>query len=206
MIFKDRADAAIKLLAHIKSKKDLVVVSLLRGGVIIGDILSKGLDSPHLPLPVAKIPAPYNPELALGALCFDVVYLDPSIVNRFSLPKSDVTHQIGVAKQKFDSYCNRFNIQEDIYNIVGKDVVLVDDGIATGSTVRAALLYLKAHKPHAVTLAAPVAPADFDPNGFDTFIVLHQTADFSSLSQFYQDFSQITDDEVREIMTMDARK
>lgn len=198
MILKDRADAARKLLALIKNNKGVVVVSLLRGGAVIGGVLAKGLNAPHLPLPVAKIPSPSNEELALGAVCFDIVYLEGSVVNRLGLSKSQISQQINHANEKFSSYLNRFQITKDAFLILKNKVVfLVDDGIATGATARAALLYLKTFHPKKVVLVAPVAPTDFDPKGFDELIVLHQTANFSSISQFYEDFSPVNDNDLK---------
>src|SRR3989304_603473 len=115
MIFKDRQDAGRKLLVRLfedqeikKNKRKVVVVSLLRGGIVIGDIIAKGLQVKHLPLVVSKIPAPHNPELALGALCFDVTYLEKSVVNSLGLSRGEIVDQIGIAKEKFNSYLKRF--------------------------------------------------------------------------------------------------
>lgn len=194
-------DAAKKLLKKIPYKESLTVVSLLRGGVIIGDILAKKLHCPHLPLVVAKIPSPHNPELAIGAVCFDTAYLEKTIVDSLHLKKSEITDQIKTARKKFDSYCKTFGIKESIYQkIGGKNVILTDDGIATGSTVRTALLYLKSKSAAKIVLAAPVAPIDFSAKGFDEVVILYRDPDFHSVSQFYQNFPQIETEEVKQIL------
>src|SRR3989344_8462324 len=114
MIFKDRADAGRKLLVELykervikKNKRQVVVVSLLRGGIIVGEKIASGLQVKHLPLAVAKIPAPHNPELALGACCFDVVYLEKNVVNSLDISRVEIIVQINKAKDKFNSYLKR---------------------------------------------------------------------------------------------------
>src|SRR3989304_7374123 len=209
MIFKDRQDAGRKLLVRLfedqeirRNTENAVVVSLLRGGIIIGDIIAKGLEAKHLPLVVTKIPAPHNPELALGALCFDVTYLEKNVVNSLKLEKSGIVNQIEVARKKFNSYLNRFRIKESLFskNIKNKIVILTDDGIATGSTVKVAVLFLKSNNPKSIILAVPVAPSDFHVKGIDKEIVLHKKFAFGAISQFYGHFPQIEDELVKKIL------
>lgn len=203
MIFKDRAEAGKKL-AEILSKKNLknlVVISLLRGGVVVGEEISRRLKINHLPLAVAKIPAPYQSELAIGALCFDFTYLESRIVISLNIDKPTIKKQVNIAKEKFRSYLERFNLKKSIYKkIKNKIVVLVDDGIATGSTVKAALLFVKSLKPRKIILVSPVAPTDFINPGFDQLIILHYDPSFSSVSQFYLDFPQVEDEEIKKIL------
>ncbi len=210
MIFKDRSDAGEMLAGILKNdpyiKRRLtrsrgMVVSLLRGGIIVGDVVAKNLKIDHLPLAVAKIPAPDNPELALGALCFDVAYIDPKIVSSLSLDKALIQKQITLAREKFNSYQKRFFLKEKMYNrLIDCTVILVDDGIATGSTIRAALLFIKSKKPKKIFLASPVAPADFEEKGFNKVFILHKDPYLSAVSQFYESFPQVEDEEVRKIM------
>lgn len=209
MIFKDRADAGRKLLVRLfenqsikKNKQRVVVVSLLRGGIVVGDIIAKGLQVKHLPLVVTKIPAPYNPELALGGLCFDFTYLEKNVVNSLGLEKSEIVNQIGLAREKLNSYLARFGIKKSLYarSLKNKIVILTDDGIATGSTVKAAVLYLKSKKPKSIILAVPVAPTDFSTIGIDKELILHKSVVFGAVSQFYERFPQVEDQEVKKIL------
>ncbi len=209
MTFRDRADAGNQLASLLKkdpeiqkNPSDVVVVSLLRGGVVVGEAIAKNLHVAHLPLVVTKIPAPYNPELAIGALCFDFVYLEPSIVNSLALDQSTINNQIQIAKEKFNSYLERFQLKKDDYQSLLKDkvAILVDDGIATGSTARAGLLYLKTLPLKKVYLASPVAPDDFDTRGFDKTFIIVKESFFSAVSQFYQSFPQVSDEEVKKIL------
>ena len=209
MIFKDRAEAGRKLLLRLfedreilKNTNSVVIVSLLRGGIIIGDIIAKGLEAKHLPLPVTKIPSPHNPELALGAVCFDVIYLEKSVVASLGLEKSEVASQIDIAREKFNSYVEKFRLKKSLYskNLKNKIIILTDDGIATGSTVKVAILYLLSNHPKSIILTVPVAPTDFSSVGINKEIILHKKFAFGSVSQFYEDFPQVNNDEVGQIL------
>ena len=209
MIFKDRSDAGRKLLVRLftdrdikKNKHKVVVVSLLRGGIVIGDVIAKGLQVKRLPLVVTKIPAPYNPELALGGLCFDITYLEKSVVNSLTLEKSEIVNQIEIAREKFNSYLKRFGLKKTLYSrsIKNKIIILTDDGIATGSTVKAAILYLRSKKPKSIILAVPIAPTDFSTVGINKELILHKNFAFGAVSQFYEHFPQVEDEEVKRML------
>lgn len=206
MVFKDRQEAAEKLFNVIKKssrflKNKPVVVSLLRGGVVLGDVLSKKLKSKHLGLVVAKIPAPFNPELALGALCFDITYLEKGIVDQLKLTKNEIANQVILAERKFMDYCQRFGIKEKDYAVLKeKSVILVDDGIATGASAKAAALFCKSKAATEVALCVPVAPSDFETEGFDKVFILHKDPGFHAVSQYYDFFPQIEDPEVKKLL------
>lgn len=208
MIFKDREDAALKLYSLIKNdslikknKKLIVVLSLLRGGAVLGSVLAKKLGVSHLPLVVTKIPAPYNPELAIGALCFDVTYLEARVVNEIGLSKSEISEQIKFAEHKFIEYCSHFNIKEKGYSqLKNKIVIITDDGVATGATIKAAILFTKLKKPKKIILAIPVAPESFKVSGVSKEYILHKDPYLASVSQFYQDFPQVEDAEVKALL------
>ena len=207
MIFKDRLDAAEKLLEAlekdplIKRRRNLVVISLLKGGVILGDVLSKKLKAVHLPLPVVKISAPQNEELAIGALVFDVVYLEKKVIDSLLLLKPMIREQISQAKEKFKDYSQRFPIKEGDYkNLKGKTVILVDDGIATGATMKASVLFVRERGAGKVIVSSPVSAEDFDIPGVDKEIILHKDPYFTSVSKFYAQFPQITDSEVKKLL------
>lgn len=211
MIFKDRNDAAHRLVvlllagSYFKRKttqKRLVVISLLRGGIVIAAAIAKQLHSKHYPLVVTKIPAPGNPELAIGALCYETIYLEKRVTESLNLTKLEISGQITIAREKFNSYLGRFKIQKKGFSekLRGAIIVLVDDGIATGATIKTALLYLKQKKPRKIILAVPVAPGDFDTRGFDKVFILHKDQSFTSVSQFYKHFPQVEDNEVLKIL------
>ncbi|KKQ01516.1 MAG: Phosphoribosyl transferase domain protein [Candidatus Roizmanbacteria bacterium GW2011_GWA2_36_23] len=209
MKFKDREEAAYQLLQILrnheaiqKNIKKVVVVSLLRGGVVVGNILARGLSRPHLLLASLKIPSPHNPELGIGALCFDIIYLEPAIVSPLELTQQQIKQQIKITENKFKQYKQIFSLKKTDFKKKAKNkiVLLVDDGIATGSTIRAAALFLKKTGVDQIFIAAPVAPADFDSRGFNGLYILHNEDGFSSVSQFYENFPQISNEEVKKIL------
>ncbi len=205
MRFNNRQEAAIKLYRLLRNdslfidKSKAIVVSILRGGVILGSILSKKIDCLHLPLIVIKISAPYNPELAIGALCFNVTYLEREIIKSLGLSRQDLQEQVKIAEYKFIQFCNRFGLNEKLYTQAkNKILILVDDGVATGASVKAACLFLKSMSPKKITLATPVAAADTDLGGFDKLYILNRPASFGAVSQYYSHFPQVEDQEVKQ--------
>ena len=197
MIFKDRQEAGEKLAKLIPEKT--VIISLLRGGVVVGNEIAKRRHSLHLPLSVAKISAPYNPELAIGSVCFNSVYLNFNFIKTLDLDNETVNKQIKLAKKKNISYTKRFSLNQSLYKrkLKNKKVVIVDDGIATGSTLKASWLFIKSCQPNKIYLAVPVAPTDFQPSGFDKVFILSFEPFFSAVSQFYESFPQIEDAQVK---------
>jgi len=196
MLFQDRLDAGNQLADRLTDyKNNSVIVSLLRGGVIVGDVIAKKLKIPHLFLAAVKISHPNQPELAIGALCFNKIYLDNQYVSFFD--KKITNQQIKNAKIKFSSYLKRFNLKKLGYKkLKSKTVILVDDGIATGATVKAALMFLKSQCPKKIILVVPAASTDFKNPGFNEIIILHCDPFFSAVSQFYKEFPQVEDKEI----------
>ena len=216
MIFKSRQDAGERLAEIIKNdpyiKRRLVrsrvlAVSLLRGGIIVGDIIAKKLKIGHLPLIVAKIPAPNNPELAIGALCFDIIFLEKKIISSLDFDKATIQKQIAQARKKFEDYQRRFSLHEEQFNrLKNYHLILADDGIATGATVKAALLFLKSKKPRKIFLAIPVAPIDFEEKDFDKVFIIHEDPCLTSVSQFYENFFQVNDEQVKRLINQSIIK
>lgn len=200
MIFKDREEAGERLSGEIlkdknllKNRRNIIVVSLLRGGVVVGKTIAKKLKTDHVPLAVTKIGSPSNPELAIGAICFDTVYLQEDSIKRFGLKKEVLNLQISLAKIKNKKYIKEFDLEKIQYKrlLKNKIAIIVDDGIATGATIRAALLLVQSKKPQKIILAVPVAPTDFNIKRFDKAVILHKDPLFSSVSQFYESFPQV---------------
>ena len=203
MKYKDRPDAGKKLASvlqknlKIQNRNNYAVISLLRGGVVIGKEISQTLNIKHFPLAVSKIPAPHNPELAIGALCFSKHWLDRERIRQMGLTNKQLQSSLLTARQKFQNYVNQFNLLENNYrNLRNKNVILADDGAATGATINAAYLFIKSLHPTKMILAVPVAPADFSISGFDQVIILHTSINFSAVSQFYESFPQISNEKV----------
>lgn len=203
MIFKDRVEAGKKLASLLQKKinKDGVVVSLLRGGSVVGNEIAGILKMSHYLLPVAKISSPIQPELAIGAICFDKIFIDQESIKLYYFNKVAIVRQIFLARKKFASYLKRFSIRKSLfYGIKNKVVILVDDGIATGATIKAGALFLKTYRPKKIIVAAPVAPANFDETGFDQALIYYRDPTLSAISSFYRKFPQVEDAEIKRML------
>lgn len=203
-LFRDRKEAGRKLAGKIKEKGilDGLIMAIPRGGVVVGaeiaGILGFDLD---LIIP-RKIGAPFNPELAVGAVTQDgTVLMNRSLLDRLGITEESlnpiVREQIAEINRRMTLYRGR----TDYPDYDSEEIILVDDGIATGYTVMAALRSLKKMFPSSrIILAAPVAAPD-------TFRILEDQVDeaislllpdeFFAVGQFYYNFEQTTDDEVK---------
>jgi putative phosphoribosyl transferase len=217
--FHDRRDAgkylAEKIKVYIKnnftleSKKDIfIVMAIPRGGVIIGDIIASELKINMDIIISKKIGAENNPELAIGAIMADGSYiLNEDIVNRINISEEYIRTQIEIQKKEIERRLIEFKGKKEYHNnLKDKVIILVDDGIATGATILAAVKWIK-EKQHCKRLivAVPVAPAESNIMDklnqiADKVIVIFTPYDFAAVGQFYEHFDQVSDKEVKEIM------
>ena len=217
--FHDRRDAgkylAEKIKLYIKNnfnseaKTDFfIVMAIPRGGVIIGDIIASELNLDMDIIISKKIGAENNPELAIGAIMADGSYiLNEDIVNRINISDEYIHTQIELQKKEIERRLIEFKGKKEYHNnLKDKVIILVDDGIATGATILAAVKWIK-EKQHCKRLivAVPVAPAESNildklNQIADKVIVIFTPYDFSAVGQFYEHFDQVSDKEVKEIM------
>jgi len=217
--FLDRRDAgkylAEKVKLYIKNnfnseeKTDIfIVMAIPRGGVIIGDIIASELNIDMDIIISKKIGAENNPELAIGAIMADGSYiLNEDIVNRTNISDEYIHTQIEIQKKEIERRLIEFKGKKEYHNnLKDKVIILVDDGIATGATILAAVKWIK-KKQHSKRLivAVPVAPAESNildklNQIADKVIVIFTPYDFAAVGQFYEHFDQVTDKEVKEIM------
>ncbi len=222
MLFVNRTDAARQLAEKLIWLKDtaqelrkyyynndddnpLVILAIPRGGVVIGDIISDRLGAKLDLVVPRKIGAPFNPELAIGAVMPDgTCFLNASRVEALQVPQQYIAAQTVAQMKEIDrrlvSYRGRRGYDKELED---KIVILVDDGIATGSTIYAAAQWVKAQKCSQLVIAVPVGPRE-------TIERLREVADmvvaidaptlFQAVGEFYQDFSQVEDDEVKTMM------
>jgi putative phosphoribosyl transferase len=209
MLFKDRTEAAILLAEKLKWLKEegprgsLLVLAVPRGGVVTGDIVATSLGV-NLDIIVAKkIGHPSNPEVAIGAVMHDGTFIpNEAILNSLDIPYEYITDSISILMKEIERRIMIFRGSKE-YDLVGKVVILIDDGVATGTTLFAAIMWLKRQKLRRLIVAIPVGPKETIKKlreTVDQVIVLHSPTMFEAVGAFYEDFSQVTDDEVIEIM------
>lgn len=205
-MFTDRRDAGRRLAEALEKYKgsDGVILGIPRGGVVVADEVASFINFPLSLIIPRKIGAPGNPELAIGATAGG----DRIVLNR------EVIRALNVSDDYIKEAATRENVeikrreQEYLQNkarpeIKDKVVIIVDDGIATGSTAEAAVLAVKSKSPEKIVLAVPVAPPE-TARRFqeitDEVVVLLSPSSFYAVGQFYDLFKQTTDREVIEIL------
>jgi putative phosphoribosyl transferase len=216
-IFQNRIDAGEKLAKRLswlkqdqlkeeRSQQSIIILAIPRGGVIIGDVIASELDAKLDIVVSRKIGAPNNPELAIGAAMPDGSYfINQEIINILNIPEEYIQIQAHEQIKEIDRRLMSYRGSKEYENeFEDKIVVLVDDGIATGATMLASAQWIK-NKQHCkkLVIAVPVAPREIldDLNQVaDEVIVLYSPLSFEDVGQFYQDFSQVSDNEVKEIM------
>ena len=221
-LFADRKHAATLLSEKIKvllnktlgdavdskqRQQQLVVLAIPRGGVITGDVIASALDAKLDVIVSRKIGAPYNPELAIGAVMHDGAFFpNTDIIRMLRIPQQYIDEQISIQTKEIERRLQLFREanKSDYYEIEDKTIILVDDGIATGATVFACINWLKEKTPRDLIIAVPVAPRDTVSklrHQIDKVVVLYAPMLFGSVGAFYRDFSQVSDDKVVEIMS-----
>lgn len=204
-MFENRQHGAEMLaekLAFYKNRKNTIVAGLPRGGVVTAYAVAKKLNLPLCAIPVKKIKHPFQNELAAGAAApANSVFYNKDLAANIS-PK-DLADQLLQAEKELKEYEKKFCPKP--IELSGKTVILTDDGIATGSTVSAAILFLKKKRAAKIILASPVAAADtIDKlkSSVDEVIVLEQPVDFMAVGQFYKEFEQVEDEEVLRLLKL----
>ena len=213
VLFRDRTDAAKQLAERLywlkneiqENKSPVVIVAVPRGGVVIGNIIASQLGA-KLDLVVSrKIGAPFNPELAIGAVMPDGSYFLNDVAEMMNVSQDYIESQIEKEVKEIDRRLIEFRGDREYYNkLEDKIVVLVDDGIATGATILASAKWIKdKHNCKQLTIAVPLAPGEILEDlkrVAEKVIVLHTPEPFGAVGRFYHDFNQVSDDEVKEIM------
>lgn len=205
MLFKNRQDAGRQLAAELQrlALKEGLVIGLPRGGVVVAAQIARILGLPLDIIIPRKIGAPFNSELAIGALVEDIVFLNDALIAQFQIDHSYIQSEIAKEKKEAARRLALYRHGRSSPRFEGQTVIVVDDGIATGATMRASLKFLKAKNVKRLIAAVPLAPLEtvkeLQNEGYEV-VCLYTPISFAAVGQFYEDFSQTQDSEVIKIL------
>lgn len=206
--YKDRRDAGMVLaqaLQHYAKDNTAIVLALPRGGVPVAYEVAKAL---HLPLDIfiaRKLGFPGHEEFAMGAIASgNTLFLNRALIEQARIPEDIINSVIEKEKQELARREKTYRNNRPFPDLTGKTVLLIDDGIATGFSLRAAIAGLKMLQPKRVVIAVPVAAADTlaELRGLvDEIVCPLQPANLQAVGLWYQNFSQTSDEEVMELLS-----
>ncbi len=208
-MFADRRDGGMQLAAKLnrfKGLKGVLVLALPRGGAVTGFEIARVIGAPLDVLIVRKIGFPGQAELAIGAISeTGTVVLNQNIIDEGGVSKEYIEDEISVQKKEIDRRIRLYRAGRrlEFEKVKGKTIILVDDGIATGATMKAAIATLKEEKIAKLIVAVPVSPsgtADEIGAMADEFVCLDVPEHFIAVGNYYRNFMQVTDQEVAEIL------
>jgi len=205
-LFEDRKQAGKKLASKLEKFKNrkVIVLGIPRGGIVIGYEVAKRLQAPLDVVVPRKLRAPNQPELAIGAITEDGnIILNQQLVNSLNVSSDYLEKESERQKLEIDRRLQTYKGKEGIPDLKGFHVIVVDDGIATGSTMKAALASVRKRGAESVILAIPVASSSslkMLENDADETICLETPSVFYAIGQFYRNFEQTNDEEVKTLL------
>ena len=206
-VFEDRRSAGRALVPELQrcELKDPIILGLPRGGVPLAFEIAVALHAPLDTIVVRKLGVPSQPELAFGAIASGGIRVinDDVVESLFSLDEDTIDSIANREMKELRRREEAYRLDRPYPELAGKDVVLVDDGLATGATMRAAAEAVKTRSPSSVVVAVPVGSASAVAKVaaiVDRVICLESPQSFYAVGQFYSDFRQTSDDEVRELL------
>jgi putative phosphoribosyl transferase len=204
--FRDRTEAGRILgaeLANSQPMADPLVIALLRGGLPVALEVASALNAPLDVLVVRKLGVPWQPELAFGAIAGDTRVLDDDVIRELDLGPHEMERVIQAESEELQRREKLYDSRLRDTELRGRDVILVDDGLATGSTMIAAVRHLRSRTPRRVLVAVPVSSKEAVSllrREADGCLSLAMPHPFLSVGQWYEDFRQISDSDVRNIL------
>ena len=213
MIFKDRSDAGRKLaasLSHYANRNDVLVLALPRGGVPVAYEVAKKLNAPLAVFLVRKLGVPGHEELAMGAIASGGVrVINEELVDYLGIPDEVIDAIAAVEQRELERRELAYRDSRTRPNVKDRVAILIDDGLATGSTMRAAARSLRLQKPQRIVVAVPVSsPETCDEvrSEVDEIVCAFTPANLQGVGLWYEDFSQTSDEEVRELLKRAAQQ
>jgi putative phosphoribosyl transferase len=213
MRFRDRSIAGqllVQKLGGYAHNRDVVVLALPRGGVPVAFEVACNLNVPLDIIVVRKLGVPNHEELAMGAIASgDVRVLNHDTIDCLQIPQSIIDRITELEKVELDRREKAYRGNVPPIELAGKTVILVDDGIATGSTMRAAVAVVRSRNPRRVVIAVPTAPLSTAKelrNVVDDFITVIAADDFFGVGQWYENFRQVSDEVTRELYERARRR
>jgi len=201
VIFADRVDAGERLANALEplAGSDAVGLAIPRGGVIVGEVVARALGWPLDVVVPRKVGAPGNPELAIGAVAPGIRVLDPRMVGALGVSERYLDREIAAQEAEIERRQHAYRSGRPPHPVEGRVAVVIDDGVATGSTAIAALRWARAQGAEPVLLAVPVAPPQTLARlraEADEVVVLETPQPFLAVGEWYRDFDQTTDEQV----------
>ena len=213
MIFPNRNEAGRRLARKLEAyagRKDTLVLAIPRGGVPIAFQVAAELGVPLDVFVVRKLGVPSQPELAFGAIASgEIRILDEQIVESMGISENEIEQIAADEGLELQRREHAYRGGRAPLHLENKTVILVDDGIATGASTRAAIAALRELKPARIVLAAPVAPASTCERllrEVDDLVCLDTPETFYAIGQFYEDFSQVSDEEVTTLLKINIKQ
>jgi putative phosphoribosyl transferase len=207
MIFQDRTEAGCSLfsvLQNYANREDVVILALPRGGVPVAFEVARELGAPLDVFVVRKLGTPGQEELALGAIASGgTIVLNNEVVEALGIPSPTIDAIVRRESIELERREREFRGDRPPLEVRGKTVILIDDGLATGSTMRAAIAALREKNPARIVVAVPVAAVATCNRlraEVDEMICLYTPDEFYAVGEWYHNFTQTTDEEVRELL------
>lgn len=211
MRFRDREEAGRLLAGRLREYVDEtpIVLALPRGGVAVGYEVAQALGAPLDVMVVRKLGVPWHPELGMGALAEGgALYLNQEVLGSTDVGPEEIQQVIAEETRELKRRVQRYRGGRPLLDVRGRTVVLVDDGLATGGTARAAIRALRGFGARTLILAIPVAAAETAEalrEEVDTLVCVQEPANLWAIGTWYDDFHQMTDEEVLVLLDQAGR-
>jgi len=211
MLFEDRFDAGRVMaskLGEFSGRNDVVVLALPRGGVPVGYEVAQALRAPFDVFVVRKLGTPGQEELAMGALASGgVTVLNREVIQALGIPRQTINAVVAREERELERREREYRGQRPAASVRGRTAIVVDDGLATGSSMRVAAKALRKEAAAEIVVAVPVASpstcSEFELE-VDKVVCATTPEPFSAVGQWYRNFSQTTDEEVRDLLARSA--